>query len=103
MVIIENAFPPGLIVEKVERRRDEREKKIKKHGHVNIHDVDKLIRQPFAVERKIHIYIQFWHKLAKNEIEDYKCNAQLGIEYAIYLDIEELLCIWKMWRYFLGY
>ena len=61
MVLIEKACPPGLMIEKVEQRRDEREEKIKKLDHVIIHDVDQLIRQPFVVERKIHIYIRFWH------------------------------------------
>ena len=57
MVLIEKAFPLGLMIEQVEQRRDEGEEKIKKLDHVNIHDVDKLIRQPFAVERKIQIFI----------------------------------------------
>ena len=103
MVLIEKACPPRLMIEKVEKWMDEEEEKIKKLDHVRIHDVDQLIKQPFAVEGKIHIYIWFWHKLAKNEIEDHKCNAQLGIESASYLDIEELLRIWRMWRDFLGY
>ena len=75
MVLIEKACPPRLMIEQVEQRRDEGEKKIKKCDHINIHDVDKLIQQPFVVERKIHIFIRFWHKLAKNEIEYHKCNA----------------------------
>ena len=103
MVLIEKACPPRLMIEQVEQRRDEGEENIKKLDHVSIHDVDQLIRQPFVVERKIHIYIRFWHKLAKNEIEDHKCNAQLGIESASYLDIEELLRIWKIWRDFMGF
>ena len=57
MVLIEKACPLGLMIEKVEQRRDEREEKIKKFDHVSIHDVDQLIRQPFAVERNIHIFI----------------------------------------------
>ena len=68
MVLIEKACPPGLMIEKVEQQRDEREEKIKKLDHVSIHDVYQLIRHPFSMERKIHIYIRFWHKLAKNEI-----------------------------------
>ena len=103
MVLIEKAYPPRLMIEQVEQWRDEGEEKIKKLDHVIIHDVDQLIRKPFAVERKIHIFIQFWHKLAKNEIEDYKCNAHVCIESASYPDIEELLRIWNMWRDFLGY
>ena len=103
MVLIDKACPPGLIIEQVEQRRDEAEEKIKGLDHVCIDDVDWLIKLPFAVEGKIHIYICFWHNLAKNEIEDHKCNAQLGIEFASYPDIEELLGIWKIWRDFLGY
>ena len=103
MVIIEKACPPRLIIEQVEQRRDEAEEKIKKLDHVIIRDVDQLIKQPFAVEKKIHIFIWFWDKLVENEIEDHKCNTQPGIESASYPDIEELLHIWKMWRHFLGY
>ena len=77
--------------------------KIKELDHVSIDDVDRLIKQPFAVEGNIHIYIHFWHKVSKNEIEDHKCNAQIGIESTSYPDIEELLHIWKIWIYFLGY
>ena len=86
----------------MEQCRDEEEEKIKKIDHVNIHDVDWLIKWPFAVEWNMHIYILFWHEMAKNEIEDHKCNAQLGIESASYPDIEEMLRILKLWRYFLG-
>ena len=96
MVLIEKACPPGLMIEQVEQRQDEGEEKIKKLDHVSIHDVGQLIIQPFVVERKIHIFIRFWHKMAKHEIEDHKCNAQLGIESASYPDIEELLHIWRM-------
>ena len=67
MVIIEKACPPGLMIEQVEQRGDEEEEKIKNLDHVSIHDVDWLIKQPFVVEGKIHIYIRFWHKLAKNK------------------------------------
>ena len=81
------------MIEKVEQRRDEGEEKMKKLYHVSIHDVDQLIKQPFAVEKKNHIFIWCWHKLAKNEIEDHKCNAQLGIESSSYPDIVELLRI----------
>ena len=96
MVLIDKACPPGLMIEQVEHRRDEAEKKIKKLDHVSIDDVDWLIKRPFAAEGKIHTYIRFSHKLDKNEIKDHKCNAQLGIESASYPDIEELLCIWKI-------
>ena len=57
MVLIEKACPPGLMIEQVEQRRDEGEEKIKKLDHVSIHDVDYLIRQPFAMEKNIQIYI----------------------------------------------
>ena len=103
MVLIEKACPPGLMIEQVEKRRDDQEEKIKDLDHISIHDVEQLIKQPFVVKSKIHGYIQVWHKLAKNEVEDYKCNAQLGIESATYPDIEELLRIWRVWKYFLGY
>ena len=75
MVLIEKAYPPRLMIEQVEQRRDEGEENIKKLEHISIHDVDHLIKHPFAVEKNIHIFIRFWHKLAKNEIEDHKCNA----------------------------
>ena len=103
MVLSEKACPPRLMIEQVEQWRDEQEEKIKELDHVSIDDVDRLIKWPFTVEGKIHIYIHFWHKLDKNEIEDHKCNAQLGIESASYPDIEELLRIWRIWRDFLGY
>ena len=91
------------MIEQVEQRRDDQEEKIKKLDHMSIHDVKQLLKQPFAVQGKIHVYIRVWHKLAKNKVVDYKCNAQLGIESATYPDIEELLCIWGVWKYFLGY
>ena len=103
MVLIDKAFPPGLMIEQVEQRRDEAKEKIKELDHVGIDDVDQLIKRPFAVEGKIHIFICFWYKLAKNEIEDYKCNAQLGIESTVYPDIEELLRIWRICRDFMGF
>ena len=93
MVLIYKACPPRLMIKQVEQMRDEVEEKIKEIDHVGIDDVDQLIKQPFVVEGKIHIYILFWHKLAKNEIEDHKCNAQLGIESIGYSNIEELLWI----------
>ena len=65
--------------------------------------MDQLIRQPLALEGRIHIYLRIWHKLAKNEIETYKCDAQLGFESANYPNIERLLEIWNTWRDFLGY
>ena len=103
MALIEKACPPGLMIEQVKQRRDEQEEKIQELDHISIHDVEKLIKQPFAVKGNIHVHIRVWHKLAKNEVEDYKCNAQHGIESATYLDIEELLRIWRVWKYFLGY
>ena len=102
MALIEKECPPGLMIEQVEKRRDEHEENIKKLDHISIHDVEQLIKQPFAVQGKIHVYIRVWNKLAKNEVEDYKCNAQLGIESTTYPDIEELLRIWGVWKDFLG-
>lgn len=103
MVLIEKACSLGLVIEQVEQRRDEEEEKIKGLDCIGIHDLERLIKQPFVMEGKIHIFIRLWHKLAKNELEDHRCNAQLGIESANYPDIEELLRIWKIWRDFLGY
>ena len=103
MALIEKACPPGLMIEQVEKQRDDQEEKIKELDHIIIHDVEQLIKQPFAMQSKIHVYIRVWHKLAKNEVEDYKFNAQLGIESATYPDIEELLRIWRVWKDFLGY
>ena len=57
MVLIEKAYPLGLMIEQVEQRHDEGEEKINKLEHVSIHNVDQLIRHPFVVERKIHIFI----------------------------------------------
>ena len=75
IVLIDKVFPLGLMIEQVEQRRYEAEEKIKELDHVSIDDVDQLIKWPFVVEGKIHIYIHFLHKLAKNEIEDHKYNA----------------------------
>ena len=65
--------------------------------------MDQLIRQPLAIEGKIHIYIRIWHKLAKSEMKNYKSDAQLGFESANYPNIMELLGIWNRWWNFLGY
>ena len=72
-------------------------------GHIGIYDMEHSIKNPLAVQSKIHVYIQIWHKFPKNEVEYYKCNAQLSIESATYHDIEELLRIWRVWKDFLGY
>ena len=65
--------------------------------------MDQLIKQPFSIEGNIHIYIHIWHNLAKNEVEDHKCGAQLGLESAKIPNLDELLEIWRIWRDFLGY
>ena len=49
MALIEKAVPPGLMIEQVEQRRDYREEKINKLDHISIHDLEYLIKQPFAV------------------------------------------------------
>ena len=103
MVLIEKACLPGLVIEQVEQCRDEEEEKIKGLDYISIHDLGRLIKKPFIMEGKIHIFIRLWHKLVKNELEDHRCNSQVGIESANYPDIEELLRIWKIWRDFLGY
>ena len=80
MDLVENACPPKLMIAQVERRCDKAKEKIQGLDHINIEDVDWLVIQPFAVEGKIHIFIHFWHKLSKNEIENFKCDAQIGFE-----------------------
>ena len=57
MVLIDKACPPWLLIEQVEQRKDEAEEMIKELDHLSIDDVDRLIKRPFAVEGKIHIYI----------------------------------------------
>ena len=57
MELIEKACPPGLMIEQVEKWRDDQEEKIKELDHITIHDVEQLIKQPFAVQSKIHVYI----------------------------------------------
>ena len=91
------------MIEQVEQWRYEEKEKIQGLSHISTDDVDQLIKQPFAIEGKIHIYIRICHKLAKNEIEDHKCDAQLRLESANYPNLDELLEIWKISRYFLGY
>ena len=95
--LIENACPPKLMVEQVDRRRDEAREKIQGLNHITIEDVDHLIRQSLAIEGKVHIYIRIWHKLPKNKMENYKCDAQLGFESANYPNIEKFLWIWNRW------
>ena len=101
--LIENACPPKLMIEQVERRLDEVKEKIQALDHITIEDMDQLIWQPISLEGRIHIYLCIWHKLAKNEIETYRCDAQLGFESANYPNITELLEIWNRWCDFLGY
>ena len=79
------------MIEQVECRRDEVKEKFQEVDHITIEDVDQLIRQPLAIEGKIHIYNRIWHKLAKNEMENYKCDVQLGFKSANYPNLEELL------------
>ena len=90
------------MIEQVERRRDEASEKIQGLNHIMIEDVDHLIKQPLAIEGKVHIYIRIWHKLAKNEMENYKCDAELGFESTNYPNIKEFLGIWNRWWDFLG-
>ena len=69
MVLIEKACPPGLMIDPVEQRRDEEEEKIKKLNHVSIHDVDRLIKRPFAVEGRFTSTFNFginWIKMRLN-------------------------------------
>ena len=91
MGLIEKACSPILMIEQVEKRQDEAKEKIQGLDHIGIENVDRLIKQPLAIEGKIYIYIRIWHKLAKNEMENHKCDAQLGLKSANYPNIEELL------------
>ena len=100
--MIENACPPKLMIEQVERRCEEAKENIKGLDHISIGDVDQLIRKPLTMKGKIHIFIRLWNKLAKNEMENFRCDVQLGFKSANYPNIEELLQIWMRWQYFLG-
>ena len=99
--LIENACPLKLMIEQVESRCEETKEKIKELVHISIGDVDQLIRKPFTMQVKINIFIRLWHKLAKNEMENFRCNVQLGFESANYPNIDELVEIWMRWQYFL--
>ena len=101
MGLIENACLLKLKIEQVEQQWDDVKEKIQGLSRIIIDDVDHLIKQPFYIEWNIHIYIRIWHKLAKNEIEDHKYGAQLGLESANYPNLDELLEIWKIRRDFL--
>ena len=103
MDLIENACPPKLMIEQVEHQCDKAKEKIQGLDHISIEDVDQLVRHPFAVEGKFHIFIRIWHKLSKNEIENFKCDAQLGFEIENYPNINELLDIWARWQEFVDY
>ena len=103
MDLIENACPPKLMIEQVERRCNEVKEKIPRLGHISIEDMDRLIRQPLAIEGNIHIFFHIWHKLAINEMENFKCDSQLGFDSTNYPNIDELLGIWTRWQDFLGY
>ena len=85
------------MIEQVERRCEEAKEKIKALDHINIVDVDQLIRKPLTIQGKIHIFIRLWHKLAKNEMENFRCDVQLGFESANYPNIDEMLQIWMRW------
>ena len=91
------------MIKQDEHQRDEAKEKIHGFDHITIEDMDQLMRQPLDIEGKIHIYNFIWHKFAKNEMENYKCDSQLGLESANYPNIDELLGIWNIWRDFLGY
>ena len=51
----------------------------------------------------IIIELQFRIIWTLNEMENYRCDVQLGFESANYPNIEELLGIWSRWWDFLGY
>ena len=44
MVLIDKACPPGLMIEQVEKRKDEAKENIKELDHISIDDVDRLIK-----------------------------------------------------------
>ena len=100
MDLIENACPPKLMIEQVEHWCEEAKEKIQCLDHISIEDADRLIRQPLAIEGKIHIFVCIWHKLDKNEMENFKCDAQLGFESTNYPNIDELLEIWTRWQFY---
>ena len=103
MDFIENACPPKLMIEQVKRRCDKAKENIQGLDHINIEGVDQLITQTLVIEGKIHIFIRIWHKLAKNKMENFKCDGQLGFESANYPNIDELLEIWTRWWEFLAH
>ena len=103
MELIENACPLNLMIEPVERRYEEAKENIKELNHVSIGDVDQLIRKPSTMQGEIHIFVRLWHKFSKNEMGNFRCDIQLGFEYAKYPNIDKLMEIWNRWRYFLGY
>ena len=76
------------MIEQVEQRQDEAKEKIQGLDHIDIEDVDLLIKQPLPIEGKSHIYICIWQMLAKNEMENHKCDAQIRLESANYPNIE---------------
>ena len=53
--LIENAFPPKVMIEQVEHWWAEEKDKIQGLDHITIEDVDRLIRKPLSIEGKIHI------------------------------------------------
>ena len=89
----ENACPLKLMIEQVERRCEEAKENIKEL----IGDMDQLIRKPFSMQGKIQIFIHLWHKLAKKEMENFRCDIHLGFESANYPNIYKLLEIWNRW------
>ena len=50
MDLIENACPPKLMIEQVERRCDEAKEKIQCLDHISIEYINRLIRQPLATK-----------------------------------------------------
>ena len=85
------------MIKQVEHRCDEAKEKIQGLDHITIEDVDHLNKKPLAIEGKIHIFVCIWHNLTKNEMENFKCDAQLWFESANYPNIDELLGIWSRW------
>ena len=61
--LIENACPPKLMIEQVERQCDENKDNIQELDHYSIEDVDQSIRKPLAIEGKIRIFVRILENL----------------------------------------
>ena len=78
MDLIENACPPKLMIEQVERRCDEAKEKIQEIDHISIKDIDQLIRQTLSIEGKIHILYAFGTRWLKMKWKILSAMLNLG-------------------------